>query len=83
MEDQRGRTISRLGSLIVANLSAADVVSLSGRTTGMDRNNILGSLLSQGRVASGLTQADVNLIIVGMEDQRARTISQLSGYMAH
>jgi len=83
MEDQRGRTISQLGSLIVANLSAADVVSLSGRTTGMDRNNILGSLLSQGRVASGLTQADVNLIIVGMEDQRARTISQLSGYMAH
>ena len=78
MEDQRVRTMSLMARMLVANLGAADVVSLSGQTTGDMRYAILYDLVSQNRVASNLSVADFNAIVAGMEDQRVRTMSLMA-----
>jgi len=78
MEDRRTRVISLMARDVVPNLSAADVVALSGQTSGSSRYRILYSLKAANRIASGLTVNDLNAIIVGMEDQRTRVISLMA-----
>jgi hypothetical protein len=78
MEDQRAKVISLMARKLQPNLTAADVVVLSGDTSGSTRYNILHNLNAANRIASGLTVADLNAIIVGMEDQRAKVISLMA-----
>ncbi|MDP2198456.1 MAG: hypothetical protein Q8K01_07725 [Sulfurimicrobium sp.] len=78
MEDQRARVVSLMARMLQANLGATEVVALSGQTSGRMRFDILNALMSHSRVASGLTAADLNAIIVGMEDQRARVVSLMA-----
>ena len=74
MEDQRAQVIRLMARKLQQNLSAADVVALSGQTTGSTRYAILYNLNAANRIASGLTVTDLNAIIAGMEDQRAQVI---------
>ena len=74
MEDQRVRVVDLMKRDLVANMRAADVVALSGQTTGSDRYAILYDLKSENRISPGLTVADLNSIMVGMEDQRVRVV---------
>jgi hypothetical protein len=46
-----------------------------GRTSGAARYKILYSLKAADRVATGLTVADLNKIIAGMEDQRVKVVN--------
>jgi hypothetical protein len=78
MEDQRAKVVSLMANKLQPNLSAAEVVALSGQTRGTTRYGILHNLNAANRIASGLTVADLNAIIAGMEDQRAKVISLMA-----
>jgi hypothetical protein len=78
MEDQRAKVISLMARKLQPNLSAADVVALLGDTHGSTRYTILHNLNAANRVAPELTVADLNAIIVGMEDQREKVISLMA-----
>ena len=70
--------INLMARMLQPNLTAADVVALSGDTRGSTRYGILHNLKVANRIASGLSVADLNAIIVGMEDQRAKVISLMA-----
>jgi hypothetical protein len=78
MEDQRAKVINLMARMLQPNLTAADVVALSGETRGNTRYGILHTLKVTNRIAPGLTVADLNAIIVGMEDQRAKVINLMA-----
>ena len=49
-----------------------------GATSGAERYGIVHNLNVTNRIASGLRVADLNSIIAGMEDQRAKVISLMA-----
>lgn len=82
MEDYRAQAVGLLRSHLAPNLTAADVVSLSGRTAGRVRYEILRDLKIAGRLSKDLSVADLNAIVAGMEDYRPEVVGLLRSYLA-
>jgi hypothetical protein len=61
-----------------ASDSGRQVTAQLGRTSGVERYRILYDLKAAKRIATGLTAADLNAIIVGMEDERVKVVNLMS-----
>lgn len=62
-------------SVTPPSAAGREVLAQLGGTSGAERYRILYSLKTANRIASGLTVADLNTIIAGMEDQRVRVVN--------